>query len=163
MMLRRVLAYGRGFSLVELLVSVAIMGVLAAVAMPLAQTTIRRQKEESLRTSLREIRRAIDAYKDAASAGEIALAVGQSGYPPTLALLAQGVPNAKVAGAPPLYFLRRVPRDPFNADPTKAAADTWGLRSFDSPPDHPRPGSDVYDVYSLNSESGLNGVPYAQW
>lgn len=159
----RTMPPSRGFSLVELLVSVAIMGVLAAVAMPLVQITLQRQKEQELRQALQDIRRAIDAYKIASAAGQIALAPGQSGYPPTLTQLAAGVPDMRQAGAPPLYFLRRIPRDPFNGDHTLPAADTWGLRSFASPPDRPRSGDDVFDVYSKSGQTGLNGVPYAEW
>lgn len=152
-----------GFSLVELIVSAAIMAVLASVAMPLVQTSIRRQKEHELRIALQDIRRGIDNYKAASASGQIALVPGQSGYPATLAELATGVPDIKTPGAPPLYFLRRIPRDPFFVDTTVAAADTWGKRSFASPPDRPRAGADVFDVYSLSSQKGINGVPYSEW
>lgn len=152
-----------GFSLVELLVSAAILGVLASVAMPLAETTIRRHKEHELRIVLRDIRNGIDAYKRASESGQIAVAAGQSGYPPTLGDLAAGVPDAWKPEGPRLYFLRRVPRDPFHPVKAVAAVDTWGLRSFASGPDDPREGDDVFDVYSLSAQSGLNGVPYSQW
>jgi general secretion pathway protein G len=152
-----------GFSLVELMVSAAIIGVLASVAMPLVQTNIRRQKEHELRIALQDIRRAIDNYKIASANGQIALKQGASGYPPTLAELAAGVPDIKTAGAPPLYFLRRIPRDPLFANKSAAPADTWALRSFSSPPDKPRAGDDVFDVYSLSKETGFNGVPYSEW
>lgn len=152
-----------GFSLVELLVSLAIIGVLASVAMPLVQITVRREKERDLRIALQDIRRGIDAYRAASASGQIAMVAGQSGYPATLAELVAGVPDVQHAGAPRLYFLRRIPRDPFETDRSKPSVETWGLRSFASPPDRPRAGDDVFDVYSLSDQTGLNGVSYAQW
>ena len=160
---RTAMRYRAGFSLVELMVAAAILGVLASVAMPLAQTSMRRQKEHELRIALQDIRRGIDAYKLASANGQVALQTGQSGYPPSLTELVSGVADIRHPGAPPLYFLRRIPRDPFFADTSVAAIDTWGKRSFASPPDRPRAGDDVFDVYSLSSETGFNGVPYAEW
>ena len=154
---------GRGFSLVELLVSVAIMGVLAGVAMPLVQITLQRQKEQELRLALRDIRHAIDAYKNASAAGQIALIPGQSGYPPSLTALVAGVTDARHPDAGRLYFLRRIPRDPFHSDRAIPAAETWGLRSYSSPPERPRAGEDVFDVYSISDKTGLNGVEYSEW
>lgn len=151
-----------GFTFLELLASMAIMGLLATAAIPLAETTARRHKEHELRQALREIRQGIDAYKEAAAAGKIAVLPGKSGYPPSLFELAAGVNNATHPGTR-LYFLRRVPRDPFFADVSVPAVNTWGLRSFDSPPDHPHAGDDLFDVYSLSTRTGLNGVPYNQW
>jgi general secretion pathway protein G len=152
-----------GFSLIELIVSAAIVAVLASVAMPLAQTSVRRQKEHALRVALQDIRRGIDNYRIASVNGQIALVPGGSGYPPSLAELATGVPDIKTPGAPPLYFLRRIPRDPFFADQSVPAAQTWGLRSFASEPDHPLPGLDVFDIQSTSAETGFNGVPYSEW
>lgn len=152
-----------GFSLIELLVAAAILGLLATVAMPMAELTVKREKEHELRVALRQIRDAIDAYKIAASSGKIALTSGQSGYPPTLTDLVAGVTDATNTSGPKLYFLRRVPRDPFYPDQTTAAVDTWGLRSYDSSPDAPRAGDDVFDVYSQSTQTGLNGVPYKDW
>ncbi len=151
-----------GFSFVELLASIAIVGLLASIAMPLAETTARRQKENDLRLALREIRQAIDAYKAASLGGKVFTRPDQSGYPPSLLELASGVDDISNPGQR-LYFLRRIPRDPFLADPAVAPVDTWGLRSFDSPPDAPRSGSDVFDVYSTSKATGMNGVPYAGW
>lgn len=152
-----------GFSLVELLVSVAIIGLLASMAMPVVELARKRQKEAELRTALHDIRRAIDAYKDAATAHRIAVADGASGYPPTLTDLAAGVQDLANTSGPKLYFLRRVPRDPFNADASVAAVDSWALRSFASPADKPAPGEDVFDVSSTSSDVGLNGIPYEEW
>ena len=158
----RPLRISAGFSFVELLVSAAILGVLASVAMPLAETTVKRHKERDLRVALTEIRQAIDAYKSAGKAGSIAVQTEQSGYPPSFDELVGGVDDIKHPGVK-LYFLRRVPRDPFFPDKTANATDTWGKRSFESPPDNPRAGSDIFDVYSLSTMTGLNGVPYKEW
>ena len=154
---------GAGFSLIELLAAAAILGILATVAVPVVQTTMRREKEHDLRLALRDIRQAIDAYKAAATAKRIVVANGASGYPPSLTDLVTGVEDANNVGGPRLYFLRRVPRDPFAADKSVPAAATWGLRSFDSPPDKPKAGSDVFDVYSNAEGQGLNGVLYKDW
>lgn len=156
-------ARGRGFSLIELLVVIAIMSVLASIGFPLAELSHRRTQEEELRRSLREIRSALDSYKRMVDAGLIARPVGGSGYPPTLKVLVDGEINAQTPQATRLYFLRRLPRDPLAADTVTEAADTWGLRSYESPPDDPQPGRDVYDVYSKAAGNGLDGRPYRQW
>jgi general secretion pathway protein G len=152
-----------GFSLIELLAAAAIIGVLATVAVPVAETMQRRQKEKDLRIALRDIRGAIDAYKQAAQAGKVLMNPGESGYPPTLAALMNGVENQSDKTGPKLYFIRRIPRDPFADDRTVPAIKTWGLRSFDSGPDLPEEGADVFDVYSKSGRKGLNGIPYAEW
>ncbi len=152
-----------GFTLLELLITVAIVGLLASIALPLSEVTAQRNKEQDLRRALREIREALDAYKRAADNGRIARSADESGYPPSLAALVQGVPNAKSPSGGKLYFLRRVPHDPFSNNPAAPGEATWGLRSFDSPPDEPRPGKNVFDVYSMNGGTGLNGVPYKEW
>ncbi|MGZ5198327.1 MAG: type II secretion system protein [Telluria sp.] len=153
----------RGFTLIELLASAAILGILAAVAVPVIETTVRREKEHALRQALRDIRRGIDAYKQAAITGHVLVADGESGYPPALQDLVNGVPDELNKAGPRLYFLRRIPRDPFFANSNVSAVETWGKRSYDSPPDAPRAGADVFDVYSTSALTGLNGVPYAEW
>lgn len=152
-----------GFSLLELLAAAAIIGLLATVAVPFVETTVKRQKERELRTALRDMREAIDAYKQAVTAGHIAIKDGQSGYPPTLTALTGGVQDALKPAAPKMYFLRKIPRDPFYEDASATAIDTWGKRSYASEPDHPVEGDDVFDVYSKSDKTGLNGVPYAEW
>lgn len=152
-----------GFTLIEMVAVVAIVGVLAAAATPLLELTMRRSQELALRQSLRTLRAAIDAHKLAYDEGRIALKAGASGYPASLSALAGGVPDARAPDSGKrLYFLRRVPRDPF-ADPTLPAEQTWSLRSSDSPPDAPTPGSDVFDVASRSDARALDGTFYREW
>ncbi|RZT01888.1 general secretion pathway protein G [Duganella sp. CF402] len=153
----------RGFTLIELLVTLAILGLLSALVIPTAQVVVQRRQEQDLREALRDIRHALDAYKQAYDQGRITKTLAASGYPKTLELLAEGVPDLQSPRHTKIYFLRRVPRDPFNTDGTLADAQTWGKRSYASEPDQPREGEDVYDVYSLSEKSGLNGVPYKKW
>jgi general secretion pathway protein G len=145
-----------GFTLIELLITVAIVGLLATIALPLAEVSAQRSREQDLRSALREIRTAIDAYKRASDEGVIERPADASGYPPTLAALAEGVPDKRKPDAPKVYFLRKVPADPF-------VPEGWGLRSYASPHDAPQEGKDVYDVYSKAPGEGLNGVPYRNW
>ncbi len=151
-----------GFTLIELLITVAILALLAGGAMSFADLAVKRTQEQELRSALRQIREAIDAYKLAADGGRIAKAADETGYPPTLDALTRGVVDAGNASGRKLYFLRRLPRDPM-ADPTIPAADTWGLRSHDSDVDNPQPGRDVFDVYSLSPRISLGGRPYGEW
>ena len=154
----------RGFTLIELVFTLAIIALLTTAAFPLAQLVAKREKEAELRSALREIRGGLDAYRLSAQAGHIKLELGASGYPPDLKSLYAGVEDQmNPQGDVKLYFLRRIPRDPFFPVGSVAAEETWGLRSYQSPPDDPQPGDDVYDVYSLSKDKGLNGVPYREW
>jgi general secretion pathway protein G len=153
----------RGFTLVELLVTVTIVAVLASVALPFAELAVRRQKEQALHAALRQIRGAIDAYKLAADQGAVPKSADQSGYPASLEVLERGVEDARSPDHVKIYFLRRLPRDPMFADAKASAADTWGKRSYASAPDAPREGTDVYDVYSQAPGAGLNGVAFNDW
>lgn len=158
-------AVARGFTMIELLVVMAILGILAAAVMPLGETLLQAQRERELRQSLWQIRGAIDEYKRAISSGSVPLPLGASGYPASLQLLVDGVPDPRAQGqgqGQTLYFLRRLPRDPM-ADPRLPAEQTWRLRSFASSPTEPRPGVDVYDVRSSSDALALDGSSYATW
>lgn len=160
---RRNSRYRQGFTFIEVVITVAIVAILASVALPLNDMTVRRGKEHELRRVLREIRGAIDAYKLAADEGRIQKKSGESGYPRRLEDLVQGIEDQKSPKKEKLYFLRRIPRDPFATDAQLANAETWGRRSYASPPEEPRAGDDVFDVYTLAPGVGINGRPYREW
>ncbi len=162
---RRGAAMAGGFTLIELVVTIAILGLLATVAVPFAQLVQQRQKETQLREGLRQIRIAIDAYKQAVVEKRIESPADATGYPPDMDVLWQGVTDKTQidAAKAKIYFLRRLPRDPFFPDAGAEPADTWGKRSYASPPEAPQEGEDIYDVYSLSEKTGLNGVPYREW
>jgi general secretion pathway protein G len=152
-----------GFTLIELVVTLALVGTVALVSVPLFEVTSNRLREAELRSALREIRSALDAYKAAADAGVVPKGATDSGYPPSLDVLAQGVEPAKSMTGHRIVFLRRVPRDPFNPNPALAPSLQWATRSYGSPADDPQPGLDVFDVASRSSRRGSNGVAYREW
>ncbi|MCO5120012.1 MAG: general secretion pathway protein GspG [Burkholderiaceae bacterium] len=140
----------------------AILAALASVTLPVAEVAFRHTQERELRLALRTIRAALDRYKEASDRGRIARAADASGYPPTLRSLVDGEVDATDPAGRRIYFLRRVPRDPF-ADSAIAAADSWGLRSYASTAFDPKPGADVFDVHSTSQRTGSDGVPYREW
>jgi len=153
-----------GFTLIEMVVTVAIVGLLASIALPLAEVSVKRSKEHELRLALREIRTALDAYKQAVEEGRVAHVIQESGYPESLQVLVDGVPDASSPDSKRrILFLRRIPRDPLFTDPAVPDGETWGKRSYASSHDAPEAGEDVFDVYSLASGNGLNGIPYRRW
>ncbi len=151
----------RGFTFIELMITLAIMATLAMVAVPMAQVAVQREKERTLRAGLIEIREAIDAYKKAADGGRIDI-FATSSIVIKLALI-EGVPDERSTSRQNMYFLRRMPRDPFSTRGEQRASDSWSKRAYASPPDNPSEGSDVFDVSSRSELVGLNGVPLKQW
>jgi general secretion pathway protein G len=152
-----------GFTLIELVITLAIIGLLAGIAVPTAELVMQRTKESELRVALRDIRKAIDAYKQAVDEGRVQKKVDESGYPPTLKTLVDGVVDARSPDKRKIYFLRRIPADPMASERLDAPEETWGVRSYASEPDDPRAGADVFDVYSKAGGVGLNGVAYKKW
>jgi general secretion pathway protein G len=163
-MIMRRLALHHGFTLIEMVITVAIVGLLSSVALPLSELSVQRNKEHELHVALREIRTALDAYKQAVSDGRVARSIGDSGYPSSLKVLAQGTPDITSPDKKNLiFFLRRIPRDPMLDDAAIADDETWGKRSYASSADSPTEGDDVFDVYSQSTVVGLNGIPYRNW
>jgi general secretion pathway protein G len=150
-----------GYTFVELLVVTALVAVLASAIMPLAHVAVQRQKEIELRRTLRELRTAIDHYKDAADQGMLAateLKIENEGYPPDLETLVKGVPAAGTATGRKLKFLRRIPVDPMTG------TNEWGMRSYQDRPDaRTWGGQNVYDVFTTSDGTALDGTKYKDW
>jgi general secretion pathway protein G len=161
MSMRRRLRSSRGFTFVELLVVSALLIILASAAMPMAKVWMQRQREAELRRSLRDMRTAIDKFKDQADLGNIAnteLRPGSENYPPSLEVLVEGVAAANDATGRKLKFLRRIPIDPMTN------SQDWGLRSYTDRPDSTSwGGGNVYDVYSNSEGTALDGTKYREW
>ncbi len=150
-----------GFTFIELVVVSAILLILSAAVLPLAKVTIQRQREVELRRALREVRTAIDRYKDAVDQGMIGsidVKAGSEGYPPDLDTLVTGVAMANDASGRKLKFLRRIPIDPMTR------GTDWGKRSYqDSPDSTSWGGQNVYDVYTKSGGTALDGTKYSDW
>ena len=151
----------RGYTFIELLIVTSILLILSSVALPLAQVTSQRQREAELRRTLREMRVAIDKFKDAVDTGQIPqteLEPGSEGYPPDLETLVEGVSAAGDASGRKLKFLRRVPVDPMTN------STEWGMRSYQDRTDTTSwGGQNVFDVYTTSSGTGLDGTKYRDW
>ena len=148
----------RGLTLIEVIVSFTILSLLTALAVPLARYKVRQEKEKELRFALREMRTAIDKYKDACDQGLLEQKLGTECYPESLEQLVDGVKIANDANGRTVRFLRRIPRDPFTG-----TAD-WGLRSTsDDPQSMGWGGQNVFDVYSKTLERAPDGTPYSEW
>lgn len=146
-----------GVTLIELMVTMAILAILATAIMPLTQITYKRSKEIEFRRNLRIIRNALDEYKRLSDEGKIQKKAMASGYPEDLEILVTGV---DLQGPIPFKqkFLRRIPKDPLTED------GEWGLRSYSDEPDSDSwGGQDVYDIYSKSEEVALDGTLYKEW
>ena len=161
-MLRRWAAHtSKGFTFIELLVVTTIVLILASAIMPLSKVAVQRQREMELRRYLREMRGAIDKYKDAVDnglVGSIDVKAGSEGYPPDLETLVEGVTVANDASGRKLKFLRKVPIDPMTHSVE------WGLRSYQDKPDATSwGGQNVFDVYTKSTGTALDGTKYRDW
>lgn len=152
----------RGFTLIEMMVVITIVSILAAASIPFVRYGELRSKERELKSALRDMRKAIDDYKKASDEGRITKQVDATGYPPNLDVLVEGVTDIKDPKQKKIYFLRRIMKDPFEPGPYTGQP-RWGLRSYASDAKSPSPGDDVFDIYSLSSGKGSNGVPYKDW
>jgi general secretion pathway protein G len=146
-----------GFTLIELVITTAILMILASVALPIARVSIERGKEVELRQDLLDMRTAIDRYKDLADRNQIRVKAGTDGYPPDLETLVEGVPLAGKPGER-IRFLRKIPVDPMTGKTD------WGLRCVQDEPDSTSwCGDDVFDVYTQSTGTGLDGTKYSSW
>jgi general secretion pathway protein G len=161
--MRRAPGKQRAFTLIEILITLVIVALLSTLALPLAEVAVRRNKEQELRIALLQIRTAIDAYKKAWDERLIETSIGKSGYPASLELLVEGATDVSGSDGKKIYFLRRIPRDPFATDPTLTAAESWGKRSYASNADDPQEGEDIYDIYTKSPGVDLRGIPYREW
>jgi general secretion pathway protein G len=157
----RAAAQSKGFTFIELLVVTTILLILASAVMPLAKVTVQREREAELRRALREMRTAIDKYKDSVDnglIGSVDVKVGSEGYPPDLETLVEGVTVANDATGRKLKFLRRIPMDPVTH------STEWGMRAYGDKPDSTSwGGGNVYDVYSKSPGTALDGTKYRDW
>jgi general secretion pathway protein G len=155
----------RGFTLIEVSVALAVMSVLMLGAIPIYRAEQLRAKEKDLRLALMQIRQGLDDYKRAADEGRIAKPSGGNGYPQSLEVLVRGAQKVGTQKPEWVYFLRRLPRDPFAPEELSGlpAASTWDTRAYSTPPDAPSAGVDVFDVFSKSKKLSLNGTPYNKW
>lgn len=153
----------RGFTLIEMMVSLTLLATLASAAIPIYQRQEQQRNEEELRVALREIRSAIDRFAQLSEEGMIEKDAEMSDWPTSLNQLVEGVENKKSPKREKIYLLRRIPRDPFCDCDGRANSETWRVRSSTQEPGETTGGKDVWDVSSTSSQPGLNGIPYAEW
>ena len=147
-----------GLTLIELIVAVALLALLSTLAIPLARVQLKRERERELHRALREIRTAIDRYKESADRGLIQVQLGTEGYPMSLDVLVEGVKMNNSPEGKKLKFLRRIPQDPMTN------STEWGVRSYQDEPDSPTSGGEnVFDVYTKSQGTGLDGSKYSEW
>lgn len=148
-----------GLTLIELIVAFTILLLLTAMAVPAARYKVRREKERELRHALREIRTAIDKYKDMADGGQLGqVKLGTEGYPEKLEVLVEGVTLGTSAEGKKIRFLRRLPKDPFTN------SFDWGMRGVqDDPKSTSWNGQNVFDVFTKSYEKAADGTPYSDW
>ena len=153
------LSFDAGLTLLELIVSCAILATLATMAIPIARYTALRERENELKRDLQTVREAIDRYKDLADHGQIRVDALAGGYPPDLQTLVKGVPLASLTGGgKTIHFLRRIPVDPMTG------TNDWGLRSSQDEGDSTTwGGQNVFDVYSKSMGTAMNGTKYSEW
>lgn len=156
---RRRLSRQAGMTLLELIIACSILAILSSAALPIARFTVLRERERELRHDLRDMRNAIDRYKDYSDRGMIRTELGSEGYPPDLDTLVKGVAlGGSGAAGKNVRFLRRIPVDPMTGQ-----AD-WGLRSIQDDPDSTSwGGKNVFDVYSKSQGTALDGTKYTDW
>ncbi|HLX44076.1 MAG TPA: type II secretion system protein [Bryobacteraceae bacterium] len=148
----------RGLTLVELIVAFTILSLLTSMAVPLARYRVRIEKEKQLRAALVDMRRAVDAYKDATIAGKIEVKLGSDGYPESLEQLVEGVKLLQSADGKKIKFLRRIPKDPMTN------TFDWGKRSTqDDPKSQSWGGQNIFDIYTKSTEHARDGSPYSEW
>jgi len=155
--------FQRGFTLIEMMISLALLATLASAAIPIYQRQEQQRNEEELRVALRDIRSAIDRYGQLVEEGIIEKDADMSNWPASLDLLVDGVVNKKSPNKEKIYLLRRIPRDPFCDCDGRKNTETWRVRASTQAPGETTGGKDVWDVSSTSSQPGLNGIPYAQW
>src|SRR5215472_12479816 len=147
----------RGFTLIELILTVTILAIIVGMAIPLARNSVKREREQDLRYALREMRLAIDKYKDASDKQQIQTTLDGGGYPAKLQDLVDGVPQVGAVDKK-LKFLRRVPTDPMTN------STEWGMRSYqDDPKAKSWGGQNVFDVYTKSDGTALDGTKYSEW
>jgi general secretion pathway protein G len=158
-----------GFTLIELVVTLALIGLVTMFTLPMVDMAVTRRKESELRQALRIIRTGLDTYKAATDAGTLPKEAGESGYPPTLEKLTEPLeiqgkrdPFGSIASQR-MVILRQLPRDPFSTDPTQPAYMTWNTRAYASRADDPQTGDDVFDVSSKSDRIALDGSFYSSW